>query len=212
MWTQTGSDPTVQDVSIASKNWQVWKRVFEHAGDLADNPLLTEPSAFKNFISEYSVKRTIRRGKSDELRKRLRSSGGDLHKLLDDRSGRELDTQERVLRREFGTHGGTRSILSAMSKIAAFLAPDTFTAWDQYARAGVRKKRPGRPPPANYAEYLARVNEVFGDQLAAIKSVCEGRYPTENATRNDRFHRRVLDVYLMRVGGRTKFVQPTYQP
>ena len=143
MWAQTNSDPTVEDVSIASKNWQVWKRVFEHASDPADNPLLTEACTFKNFISEYSVKRTIQGGKSDELRKRLRSSTDDLQKLLDDKSGRELDTQERVLRRDFGTHGGTRGVLSAVSKIAAFLAPDTFSAWDQYARAGVRQRKTG---------------------------------------------------------------------
>jgi hypothetical protein len=212
MWAQTNGDPTVEDVSIASKNWQVWKRVFEHAGDPSDNPLLAEPCTFKNFISEYRVQRTVRKHKHDELRERLRSSPGDLQKLVEDTSGQELDRQERILRTEFGTREGARSILSAMSKIAAFLAPDSFSAMDQYARRGVRKAIPGRPSPTNYAEYLASVNEVFGDKLGAIKSVCEGRYPTENATRSDGFHRRVLDVYLMRLGGRREFVQPTYQP
>lgn len=193
------------EISMAGDNWKRWHEVFEHRGPPSSNPLLTNPGLFEIFVREYSVRRTIRRGKSDELRRRLSASGASLLALVSDGSGRELDDQEKLLRREYGTLLGVRSIRSALSKIVAFLAPDTFVAWDQYARRGtnIALKRSGSTGFDGYAAYLADINTLLrgplGDQ---IRAACIGSYPTEYAAEHNRFHRRVLDVHLMRIGGR----------
>jgi hypothetical protein len=127
------------DVGVAKKNWRHWKRVFEYEGAVVDNPLLADEGLFNKFLHEYSVGRTIREGMRDRLRITLRDPSFKLQSLLSDRIGKLLDKQEAALRKRFGAHDPPRAILSALSKIAAFLAPDAFIAWDKYARAGLGK-------------------------------------------------------------------------
>jgi hypothetical protein len=124
---------TERDIKIAKENWEKWKSVFENEGPAADNPLLADSSTFGAFLDEYSVRRTIRRGTSDELRITLGSPTFELQALLNDTSGKLLDAREAALRAQFGTLCGKRGLRSAMSKIASFLAPHAFVAWDEYA-------------------------------------------------------------------------------
>jgi hypothetical protein len=128
-----------------------------------------------------------------------------LHDLLNDTSGKLLDARESALRAQFGTLGGKRGLRSAMSKIASFLAPHAFVAWDEYARKGLNMVL-GRSlsyPFGNYAEYIGDMNRVLSSDIGErVRSACAGRYPTQYASERDRFHRRVLDVSLMRLGNR----------
>jgi hypothetical protein len=196
-------DVTPNDVLEAAKNWTDWVNVFEHGGPAVDNPLLAQAPLFSKFLREYSVARTVQKGRSDQLRERLRSGDFPLQSILEDRSGTLLDTQERILRTEFGTYGGTRGLRSAMSKIVAFLAPCSFNAWDQYAKRGLHKMLPTCDAPASYAEYLGQINSLlFGELGRQVRDACARNYPTPGAAEGDRFHRRVLDVYLMRLGDR----------
>jgi hypothetical protein len=199
-----GSTPIVTEacVDCARSNWWNWQDVFEHDGAAVDNPLLVDPARFNKFLGEYSVRRTIRKGTWDDLRKRLRSS--ELTTLLEDDTGATVDKQESLLREDFGTLDKLqrpKKVLSALSKIAAFLAPHVFIAWDSSATRGLKKC--GRKFD-NYADYLREAKDLLAGPLGkAVCEACRGRYPTIYAeAKPDGFHRRVLDQYLMRLGGR----------
>jgi hypothetical protein len=186
-------------IEKATRNWLDWQDVYEHSGPARDNSLLANAAKFGDFLKRYSVGRTIRRGTSNQLRELLRSPEFPLTALLEDTTGATLDEQDSSLRAQFGTREGTRGLRSALSKIAAFLAPHAFNAWDTYARWGVKRQ------VRTYAEYLAEINRLLAGELGErIRDACASNYPTLYAAKCDRFHRRVLDRYLMDVGGRPK--------
>jgi len=199
--------PTIlnRDVEIAEKNWRAWQDVFEHVGRPAQNPLLADIRRLSRFRNEYGINRTIRKGRHDEFRMRLRDPKFPLVVLLDDASGSMLDRQEGLLREEFGTYDGGHGLRSVLSKVASFLAPHTFVAFDKYALKGLNVTL-GRPRSRrfdSYTEYLSDLNLLLDGEVGKqVRDICRNRYPTQYASQRDRFHRRVVDVYLMRVGGR----------
>lgn len=204
------------DILIPAHNWRAWQQVFEHHPP-ETTPLLKNPDTFRAFIDEYSVGRTIRKGTIDKLRETL----AEVRTLafLSDPSGKALDETDIRLRRRFGTMDGRRGLRSLLSKVAAFLKPNTFIAFDKYALVGVRRvrrnmvkelKAQGKAIPAalsgkidSYSDYLVLMNEILTGPLGVeIKKACVGHYPSNVAAKGSRFHRRVLDIYLSRIGGR----------
>jgi hypothetical protein len=191
-------------VEDAACDWRDWQNVYEFDGPCSDNPLLSDRELFDKFASPaaYGVGRTIRAGTRDEFLKRLRASQFELTKILSDETGRTLDEREKELRKEFGAAG--RSLISALSKIATFLAPHSFSPWDRFARRGTNKELRRRESSKfnSYAQYLTCVNQLLTGCLGGkLKDACVGAYPSPFASEHDRFHRRVLDVYLMMQGG-----------
>lgn len=187
---------------VARQNWKAWRVVFEHRGTIATNPLLGDAKRFSSFCKEYSVARTLRRGTQNEFRLSLIES---LSELIRDDSGRALDKLEAELRPRFGTHGGTRRIVSVLSKVAAFVRPERFVAWDSYGKKGVNivLGRSANFPFHSYAEYLTAFDQVWngqrGQQIRDFATTDRARISIE---REPRFLRRVLDVCLMKCGGR----------
>jgi hypothetical protein len=191
-------------VQKATENWLAWQNVYEHTGPALNNPLLVDAAKFQKFLKDYSVRRTVRGGTSDQLRELLRSSQFPLQELLEDTTGAILDEQDTRLRKQFGTREGQRGLRSALSKIAAFLAPHAFNAWDTHAREGLKGTLQLRSVQT-YAEYCADLNQLLtGDLGERIQDACMNKYPTRYAEERDRFHRRVLDRYLMDLGGRPR--------
>jgi hypothetical protein len=191
-------------VDKAAKNWRDWQDVYEHRGSEHDNPLLADAAKFGTFIKVYSVGRTIRCGTSDDLRKLLQSPRFLLMELLQDTTGAALDEEDFKLRKLFGTRDGERGLRSALSKIVAFLSPHAFNAWDTYARKGLAVQARSLKI-RTYTEYLTQINQLLGGQLGqCIREVCVYNYPTPYSEEQDRFHRRVLDRYLMDLGGRPR--------
>jgi hypothetical protein len=190
----------------ARDNWLAWQNVYEHTGPAADNPLLAGAAKFDKFLKEYSVGRTIRRGTSGKLRELLRSSQFPLQELLEDPSGAILDEQDARLRAQFGTREGQHGLRSALSEIAAFLAPHVFNAWDSYARKGLKRTLQRRSVQIRtYADCCADLKRLLAGELGErIRDACVDNYPTRYAEEGDRFHRRVLDRYLMDLGGRPR--------
>jgi len=191
---------TPNDVALAKNNWEDWGNVFNHAGAMVDNPLLADQAVFNNFLAEYSVGRTIRARTRDNLRATLSSANLQLAKRLADAKGMGIDALDVTLSEDYAA--GYR-LRSAISKIAAFLVPEYFIAWDHYASRGI-KIETGRllgHSYETYAEYLADVNALLAMMHNGIAHACQGNYPQDLVEIN-RFHRRVLDVYLMRIGGR----------
>jgi len=198
-----GRDLILLSIHVARKNWSEWRVVFEHQGTIATNPLIAGEYTFASFCKEYSVSRTIRRGTQNEFRLALIDS---LSEVVNDDSGRALDRLEGELRPRFGTRGGTRGMVSVLSKVAAFVRPERFVAWDSFAKRGLNFVHGRR---ANfrfhsYAEYLTAFDQVWsgqaGQQIRDYVTANPGQSSTE---REPRFLRRVLDVCLMRHGGRT---------
>lgn len=196
-----------KDVHIAKANWKDWISVYEHDGAVEKNPLLNFPGVFSKFLGEYSVHRTIRAGTSNDFRKVLRSGDLGLSDKLSDSSGKGVDELEELLRWDFGTMNGKRGMRSVISKIAAFLAPAKFIAWDRFARKGIIRMLGRRTTYTyhTYAEYLSDVNFLLsGEMKDHLISACQSNYQSQYSSENNRFQRRVLDVYLMRIGGRWK--------
>jgi hypothetical protein len=99
----------------------------------------------------------------EELRHQLKDKMKGIH------TGQDLDNLERKLRQDFGTHDASRSIISALSKIAAFIYPETFVAWDSFAKKGLNRVR-GCSASRKfevYSDYLAKFDEVWEGELGA---------------------------------------------
>jgi len=190
------------EIRVVRDNWNSWKDVWEHQGEPWQNPLLVDGERFARFTQEYSVQRTIRKGAQEELRPRLLHQRS-LKALLHDHTGQALDRLVDRLSQEFGTHDPPRRMTSVISKVAAFLAPHAFTAWDRYARSGLSSYL-GAKQSETYADYLEKVNtSLDGDLGKEVRIACARYYPSEYARKQNRFHRRVLDVHLMIRGGRS---------
>ena len=182
------------DVEIARNNWQRWQNVYEHEGPAETNPLLMDSRRFAAFMHEYYVYRNIRAGAADELRQELITA---CPRLLD------ITTFEREhdrLRVKYGAGNG-RQIRTLLSKVLAFLKPQSFNACDRFARYGVNLVLDRSPHRAfaSYGDYLADVDTLLQGNLGAlVRDACIAHW------RDDRISkmRRVLDVALMRIGGR----------
>jgi hypothetical protein len=191
-------------IKVARKNWNDWRDVFECGGAIDEHPLLTCPERFASFCGEYSVNRTLRAGKRDELRLKLNRSR-QFGKVLEDDSGRSLDRLEEKLRPRFATKQGENRMVSVLSKIAAFVKPERFVAWDRFAKKGLNKVLGCRAsfPFRSYAEYLGAFDCAwYGLPGQKITEHVRARRVGEAVEGEPRFLRRVLDVYLMKCGDR----------
>lgn len=195
-------DDLRSSLEIARTNWKYWRNVYEHMGTPSTNPLLADPGTlFARFCKEYSVHRTIRSGTQNEFRRSLMEK---ISSFIEDDSGQALDAIEKELRRKYGTHDPPRKMLSVFSKVSAFIRPERFVAWDQYARKGINASL-GRSPNAvfkSYAEYLFTFDTVWGGSLGERVRTYIARHGNGTNERELRFQRRVLDVALMKCGNR----------
>lgn len=191
-------------IQVARENWQGWRDVFEHGGPISTSPLLADPARFASFCREYSVSRTIRRGAQNEFRLALLEQP-QFGEAVQDDTGHALDKLESDLRLHFGTYKGTRRMVSVLSKVAAFVRPDRFVAWDRYAKKGVNVVlgRGASSPFDTYAEYLTAFDQAWNGQPGQQIRDYMTSFGTQRAVESEpRFLRRVLDIYLMKCGGR----------
>ena len=187
----------------AQNNWNRWRDVFEHVGPIPTNPLLASHDRFAAFCAEYSVARTIRSGTQDEFRRTLCDSTR-FQGAIREGNARELDAIEADLRPRFGTHDGARRLISVLSKVAAFIKPERFVAWDRFAKSGanVFLGRAKGTQFQTYAEYLAAFDLVWdGTPGKRIRDYAASIGGQSTVQTHPRFLRRVLDLYLMDSGG-----------
>lgn len=189
---------TEQLFEIARENWCKWRDVWEHTGPTNTNPVLSDLKRFQAFLSEYSVYRTIAAGKADELRKCL------VRRIAKISDAHGIDRMEKDLRNKFGARNGRNHIISVLSKVAAFVRPETFVAWDRFAKRGINLEcqRSASAAFTNYAQYLAEFDAIWNGNLGREirkSSKSNARFPVEL---EGRFLRRVLDLSLSNRGGR----------
>lgn len=137
-------------IRSARVNWDDWRDVYQHAGPIDSNPLLTKRMVFGCFLWEYSVARTVGLNenhadgsvppdlvvKAKRLQERLCTDSvfqkaitdGDAGALLD--QGREIAKIHAAKKSEDGLH-------SLISKVAALCNPGAFIASDRFARPGL---------------------------------------------------------------------------
>ena len=190
-------------VEKARKNWEDWREVFEHDGPINENPVLSDKVRFASFCAEYSVHRTIRKGRQNQFREALIRSS-TFSKAIRDDTGHSLDRLERHLRPKFGSKEGKNRLTSVLSKVAAFVRPERFVAWDRFARAGLNTVlcRPLSCPFKTYSNYLSDFDSVWNGQLGKQIRHYGAKHAHAEVEGEDRFLRRVLDIYLMKCGGR----------
>jgi hypothetical protein len=180
-------------VQVARRNWKNWRDVFEHGTFFATNPLLSDQQRFGSFCREYGVARTILHGTQNELRLELLESRKFSGAILDD-SGHAIDELEESLRARFGTRDGTRAMISLLSKVAAFVRPERFVAWDKYAKKGLNIVLGMRAsvPFQTYSDYLAAFEEVWkGSQGQLIRKFVVTAKQSLSVESEPRFLRRV---------------------
>jgi hypothetical protein len=183
----------------AGANWLKWRADFEFEGNADQLPVLQHQDRYRAFIKDYSLLRYYTGDEREALRTRL-SHPPSFQTAVDQPNGQGIDALAQGLREEFPAFDTERSFLS---KLAAFARPETFVAWDRFARKGVARQNSG---PANgnyqsYADYLRAVRQVLSAELGReIRQFVEQApcIPAEQEC----FVLRVLDVYLMILGGR----------
>lgn len=190
-----------KSLNVARKTWKEWRDVFEHFGGIDSNPILNDYDKFKKFCHEYSVNRTIRKGTHKQLCDELRNSPLFAEAIRDD-SGKFLDRLEVKLREKYGTQNGKR-VLSILSKVAAFVRPERFVAYDQYAKKGIMKVLSLPNNSLNsYAKYLLAFDTIWSQELGNKIKELSSQDGMEIVEKEPRFQRRILDVYLMMLGHR----------
>jgi len=200
------NDSLIQDlINIARKNWDNWDDEFQHGEPIDTNPVLLNPDRFANFRSEYSLNRSIWKGRHEEFRcELLKPKFGKA--IRKDDTGRAFDRLEECLRPRFGAKKGKNRLTSVLSKVAAFVKPERFVAWDRFAKTGLNllRKRSASSAFETYSEYLEAFKRVKeGKQGQQIKAYLAKKYARKDVVeRKPGFLPRVLDVYLMKCGGR----------
>jgi hypothetical protein len=187
-------------IAGAEYNWKRWFVEFNFRGDLRSHPILLDEKRFAEFTMVYHVQRTIRRGHRAGFQQLLREK---LPAAALDPSGAELDRLERALRPEFGVADGRRSLVSVVSKTAAFLQPETILAWDSFAKKGLMNIL-GRGEFRSYSDYLMSANRIWSHEFCPVLSrVILAGYHGSTVDLPLRYQRRVFDWFLMKHGGRS---------
>jgi len=186
-----------ESIQVARMNWAAWRDVYEHGGTVQTNPLLTNENKFASFCQEYSVSRTIRKGTRNEFRRSLIKR---IPVAIREDSGRALDELEQKLRLQFGTHNGTRRMISVLSKVAAFVRPEQFVPWDSYAKRGLKTVLALKGGFETYAAYLQAFDVAWNG--ASGRQLRQWRGAQNKLEQEHRFLRRVFDICLMKFGGR----------
>ena len=166
---------------------------------------------FHKFVKEYGIGRTISRGKREEVRCKIREHFPKFGKNLSSDNGKVssclTELAEKLSKK--ATNGRPFSLLT---KVAAFGWPERFVAMDSFAKKGIRK-----------SSEIYSCNSLKGP-VDDIKSYWEGVVIVKNITEDtcrqaykrsktgnlcfEAFHNRIIDLYLMSLGGRFSHFSP----
>ena len=180
-------------------NYRRWEHAWGRDGDRLR--LLDCPDCFSAFLSEYSVRRGIAKADWPNLRRRLLADFAPFSHDAPD--PRELDICAT------NTPWGNRR--SLFSKVAAFAWPEIRSPLDRFAAQGLIElrnarafnlKRKGRPKESiavfsTGADHLLSIPEITASIDTAYDATGHSSGVSQPA-----FRRRILDLYLMQIGGR----------
>jgi hypothetical protein len=186
---------------MAGSNWLLWKADYEFSGPPEEMPVLVKTDRYRAFVKSYSVLRYLPNDERETLRRRL-CGARDFGEMTRRADGGGVDELAQRLNGEYPAFEIQRSFLS---KLAAFARPDSFVAWDRFARRGVAALTNG-PTSGNYHSYslyLKAVNSTWEGELGhQVRQFLTDRQIPAMEQDGGAFSRRVLDCYLMICGGR----------
>ena len=188
---------------LAASNWAAWNDVWTGTTRHERLDRLLSAPRFDAFLKEYSVRRASPKDQRAALRKRLATGVGKA------RSGADLDRLADSLFDDGLTHVRARSLVS---KVAALAEPEIWIPKDRFGEKGLRailrdgKARiPRGHAPNTLERYLHGARRVHSGGIDAAFAAMRGRFgpvpgfadPSQASFRN-----RVLDCWLMPLGGR----------
>jgi hypothetical protein len=197
----------IRDYDGAYRHWLDRSADLEHQGKLADLPSLANSKNFRNFRHEYSVFRRNRLNVVECVRLHLLGDG-ILETAISNAHAFGIELLAIDLQRHCGV---TNREVSAISKIIALIHPEKFNPMDKFAKNGITEipkseladKFITKRAASCYAEYCLQIDHILESNY--FKSISEElqKEPLPGNASREAFNRRILDVHLMRVGGRT---------
>ncbi len=195
-----------------------------YAGFLRDpQPASITKEWFEWFQGEWRVARTIKGDSKEAVRKYL--DANFRQSLTNSDSGEVVDEAAIFIQRQRWSSAqrkdGAASVpRSLVSKVGFILSPLKIVPYDSFARGGLnvlrgtkKNRGKGHLKGTSYAEYLKAFDVEFQDLQPVIRSELEKPWSTElfqrlrcpaSVAKSEKFHRKVFDNYLMRIGGRAK--------
>ena len=174
----------------ARKNWDYWDADFEHNGEFASMPVLSNYPRFRGFGADYSVFR----GMNEDTIEKLRIW------LLRQPNPKNFNG----LYSDFSTNFPGVKRISLISKLLGLWKPQQFAMWDKLARSGLKAihnntrghcySQTKEDAYAVFCKDFFFLNESMGKELLAM---CRSDFWTDAP--ND-FGPRILDNYLMSFG------------
>ena len=188
---------------LAASNWAAWNDVWTGATRHKRLDRLLSAPRFEAFLKEYAVRRASPKNRRTALRKRLAEGFGEA------RSGADLDRLADSLFDADLTHVRARSLVS---KVAAFAEPEIWLPKDRFSEKGLRfilrdgKARiPRGHAPNTLERYFDGALRVDVGGIDAAFAAMRGRFglvPGSADPSVAAFRNRVLDCWLMALGGR----------
>lgn len=181
-------------------NWHEWSDCFEHKGPMKDLPVFSNPTRLRNFTHEYGL-----RWLGDEFQRAKFAAdvlaNANFIKAIQQYDGIALD---KVIN-EVHSYDNKRH-QSAISKLAAFAAPNYFIAYDKYSRQGMNLLQfRNKGLEGSYAEYRLDVDKILSEEIGSsilVEMKKHGDVYINQISNQKAFQLRVLDNVLMLKGGR----------
>jgi len=182
----------------AAVNWNEWQDCFEHPGDVTTLPVLSNDKRFSSFCNEYD----LRWIGNDPQRKRFRKAICKSKDFVDGINGKCAECLAKAM--NIVRDSNRRRQMSAISKLAAFAAPDYYVAYDKYSRKGLALVANVSVTALEfYPAYLEEVRNLLdGDLGSQLREQLANHPSVPKAKFRGAFLLRVADCVLMTKGGR----------
>jgi len=205
-------------IDFGSGHYGRYRDWYEPEASTKPISLLTCPSCFRKFGTEYSVIRAVNSKKdkkcNDPLPQMLKTLCGYAESMRDPEN---LDRITDELNSHVGQHFTSVRAPSMISKVAAFLHPEYIVPFDSYAKGGVKKLDKSALPSDNSeksarqkvmlaryqsfcADFEIRNESALNTAYRQLIEIAQGTLHIPNSRKT--FRKRVVDLYLMAVGGR----------
>ena len=189
------------------KNYEDWRDCYEHSG-LDDLPILKCETCFNAFTKEYSLGRNLKAGKPEQVMKRLKDG------FVTVTGTNEVREQgNKLVELATGIPGANGVLRSLASKVAMFADANQFLPFDQFSSRGlsVLQRTKFQPYDLSLKRSTDKTDALCKFHILARRIVdatepeakCAYKRLGKNRPRACRvFHNRVVDLYLMVLGGR----------
>ena len=173
---------------LAMGNWLSWRSSYE-SRDADTVPVLNDLGLFRVFLKEYGLNRKINVARSAVVLEFLQRVAPAF----------ESGNPAAIDRPDFQDCYGVGR--SALSKVAVFVCPKKYMAFDRFASKSIFRLHFNGSVSVNYINYISGVFGIIDGDLGGALRAYLGTKEIPKGF-EDALLLRVLDVYLMLMGGR----------